>query len=218
MQQAGCKAMSLDIAAKAPRRLLRRFRNDRSGATAVEFAMVSVPFFGLLFAIFETAFVFLAQEGLDAATTAAARQVMTGQAQNISTITTAAQFANSLICNPTAPAQRILPSFINCANLIVDVSQPSTFASVNVSKSFYTNPTMNYDPGGANCIVVVRVVYPMPVYLSIIAGNGFLATGTDNTSGQTLYKGSENFMLMSTSVFRNEPFPSSTYSACSSST
>ena len=170
--------MSRDTAAGALRRLLRRFRSDRSGATAVEFAMVSVPFFGLLFAIFETAFVFLAQEGLDAATTAAARQLMTGQAQNISTITTAAQFANSLICNPTPPAQRILPTFINCANLIVDVSQASTFAGANVSKSFYTNPTTNYDPGGADCIVVVRVVYPMPAYLSIIAGNGLVATGT----------------------------------------
>ena len=51
---------SRDTAPGALRRLLRRFRGDRSGATAVEFAMVSVPFFGLLFAIFETAFVFLA--------------------------------------------------------------------------------------------------------------------------------------------------------------
>ena len=214
MQQVGCKAVSRDTAPGALRRLLRRFRSDRSGATAVEFAMVSVPFFGLLFAIFETAFVFLAQEGLDAATTVAARQLMTGQAQNVSTITTAAQFANSLICNPTPPAQRILPTFINCANLIVDVSQASTFAGANVSKSFYTNPTTNYNPGGASCIVVVRVVYPMPAYLSIISGNGLVATGTDNTAGQTLYNGSMNYMLMSTAVFRNEPFPNTTYSAC----
>jgi Flp pilus assembly protein TadG len=214
MQHAGCKAVSQEIAPGA----LRRFRGDRSGATAVEFAMISVPFFGLLFAIFETAFVFLAQEGLDAATNAAARQVMTGQAQAVSTITTASQFANSLICNPTAPAQRILPSFINCNNLIVDVSQASTFASAVVSKSFYTNATTNYDPGGAGCIVVVRVVYPMPVYLSIIAGNGLLATGKDNTSGQTSYNGSMNYILMSTAVFRNEPFPGSTYASCSSST
>lgn len=218
MQQAGSKAVSREIASGALRWLLRRFRRDISGATAVEFAIISVPFLGLLFAIFETAFVFLAQEGLDAATNAAARQIMTGQAQGTSTITTAAQFANSLICNPTAPAQRILPSFMNCANLIVDVSQATAFSSAVVSKSFYTNPTTNYNPGGANCIVVVRVVYPMPVYLSIIAGNGLVANGADNTSGQTSYNGSMNYILMSTAVFRNEPFPSTTYSSCSSTT
>lgn len=214
MQQAGCKAVSRDAAPGALRRLLLRFRSDRSGATAVEFAMVSVPFIGLLFAIFETAFVFLAQDGLDAATSAAPRQLLTGQAQSISTITSSSQFRDSLICNPTAPAQRILPGFINCSNLIVDVSQATNFSAANVSKSYYTNPTMNYNPGGANCIVIVRVVYPMPVYLSIISGNSLLASGTNNTSGQTLYKGAMNYVLMSTSVFRNEPFPNSSYSAC----
>ena len=120
MGEVGGTAALRQTAPGAPRALLRRFRGDRSGATAVEFAMVSVPFFGLLFAIFQTAFVFLAQEGLDAATTAAARQLMTGQAQAVAAITTAAQFRNSLICNPTPPAQRMLPSFINCANLIVE--------------------------------------------------------------------------------------------------
>ena len=144
---------------------IARFRGDRRGVAAVEFAIVAVPFFGLLFAIFETAFVFITYQGLDDATAAAARQLMTGQAQNIATITSADQFRDSLICNPTPPAQRILPSFIDCSQLVVDVSQASTFAAANVSKSFYTNPTTNYNPGGANCIVVVRVVYPMPVYL-----------------------------------------------------
>jgi Flp pilus assembly protein TadG len=214
MQLVGRTAVSRDTAPGALRRLLRRFRSDRSGATAVEFAIVSVPFIGLLFAIFETAFVFLVGEGLDAATTAAARQLMTGQAQGVSTITTANQFRDSLICNPTPPAQRILPTFIDCSQLIVDVSQATSFASANVSKSYYTNPVMNYSPGGASCIVVVRVVYPMPVILSIISGSDVFGQVTVNTSGQTLYNGSMHYMLLSTSVFRNEPFPSSSYSAC----
>ena len=77
MQLVGRTAVSRDTAPGALRRLLRRFRSDRSGATAVEFAMVSVPFLGLLFAIFETAFVFLVGEGLDAATTAAAMMMRT---------------------------------------------------------------------------------------------------------------------------------------------
>jgi Flp pilus assembly protein TadG len=212
MHEAGCKTVSRDTAPGGPRRLLQRFRNDRCGATAVEFAIISIPFFGLLFAIFETAFVFLVSEGLDAATTEAARQLMTGQAQNVSTITTANQFRDSLICNPTPPAQRILPSFIDCSKLIVDVSESTSFATANMSKSFYTDPTTNYNPGGASCIVIVRVVYPMPVYLSIITGHGLAVK--DNTAGQTMYDGSMHYMLMSTGVFRNEPFPTSPYPSC----
>jgi Flp pilus assembly protein TadG len=214
MQQVDCQAASRKAAPGALRRLLRRFSRDRNGATAVEFAMVSVPFLGLLFATFETAFVFLAQEGLDAATAVAARQLMTGQAQGNAAITSASQFANSLICNPTPPAQRILPNFINCANLIIDVSQATSFASANISKSYYTNPTTNYNPGGANCIVIVRVVYPMPAYLSILSANKLVSTGANNTSGQTLYQGTMSYILMSTAVFRNEPFPTNNYTAC----
>lgn len=214
MQQDASQAGSRDAAPGALRRLLRRFGRDRSGATAVEFAMVSVPFLGLLFATFQTAFVFLAQEGLDAATAVAARQLMTGQAQVLSGISSAAQFRDLLICSPTPPAQRILPTFITCPNLIVDVSQATSFAGANVSKSYYTNPTTNYNPGGANCIVIVRVVYPMPAYLSILSANKLVSNGTANTSGQTLYQGQMSYILMSTAVFRNEPFPNSTYSAC----
>jgi Flp pilus assembly protein TadG len=214
MRQDGCNSSSRGNAPGALRRLLRRFRQDRSGATAIEFAMVSVPFLGLLFATFQTAFVFLAQEGLDAATAAAARQLLTGQAQNNATITSASQFANSLICNPTAPTQKVLPSFINCSKLIVDVSNASSFANANVSKSFYTNPTMNYNPGGANCIVVVRIAYPMPVYLSILSARKLVSGISTNTSGQTLYNGTMSYILMSTAVFRNEPFPASSYSSC----
>lgn len=213
MHEAACKTLSRQAAPTTPGRLLRRFCDDPDGATAVEFAMIAVPFFGLLFAIFQTAFVFLAQEGLDAATTAAARQLLTGQAQGVSTIKTADQFRNSLICNPPPPARRILPDFIDCSKLIVDVSQASSFAKANVSKAFYTDPKTNYNPGGADCIEVLRVVYPMPVYLSIIAFNGVGAVG-DITAGQTSYKGKASHILMSTAVFRNEPFPGSSHSAC----
>jgi hypothetical protein len=136
---------------------------------------------------------------------------MTGKVQSNSAITTAAQFVNSLICNPTPPAQRVLPAFINCADLIADVSQANAFSSTDVSNDFYSNPTTNYNPGGASCIVVVRVVYPMPAYLSIISGSGFSVS--DNTAGQTSYNHSMDYLLMSTAVFENEPFPTASSNA-----
>ena len=39
---------------------LRRFARDEEGAAAIEFGLVSIPFLAILFAIMETAFVFLA--------------------------------------------------------------------------------------------------------------------------------------------------------------
>src|SRR5579864_3816577 len=53
----------------------------RRGATAVEFALIAVPFFALLIAICQTGLIFLAQEELQTATSQAARLILTGQAQ-----------------------------------------------------------------------------------------------------------------------------------------
>ena len=60
-----------------PRGLLRRFRRDQRGVTAVEFGMVATPFFALLFAIIETALVFWTTQVLETAVTNASRRVYT---------------------------------------------------------------------------------------------------------------------------------------------
>src|ERR1700760_902852 len=63
------------------RTVLRRFRRNRRGSAAVEFALVAPVFFALLFAIIETAIVFFAGQVLETVTQDAARMIMTGQAQ-----------------------------------------------------------------------------------------------------------------------------------------
>ena len=193
-------------------RLMRpcsRFKRDDRGATAVEFAMVSVPFLGLLFAIFETAFVFFTTEGLEAATSDAARYIMTGQAAAAS-YTSATDFRDKVICSPTSPRVRILPTFIDCSQLIVDVSMAgstgsTSFSSADMSKSFYTNPTTKYCIGGSSDIVIVRIVYPMPAFLTVltIQSLGQIVASND---GLTNYNGGLKHMLMGTAAFRNEPF------------
>ncbi|MHA1524338.1 MAG: TadE/TadG family type IV pilus assembly protein, partial [Alphaproteobacteria bacterium] len=59
-------------------RFVRRFGKNRDGVAAVEFAIVAAPFFAILFAIFETAFVFYADLMLDTGLAQAARMVRTG--------------------------------------------------------------------------------------------------------------------------------------------
>lgn len=196
-----------------PRRLIVpvvRFRRDENGATAVEFALVSVPFIGLLFAIFETALVFFANQGLEAATAEAARQLMTGQVQYDPTITSYTTFRNKVFCNPPSPRVRILPSFIDCNKLVIDISKPTNFGTANLNMDFLTG-TSTFCTGLPGEIMVLRVVYPMPVYLSVLTMNG-LAVGQTivNRNGQQMYDGSWKHMLMGTSAFRNEPFPAGT--------
>lgn len=215
MQQAETMCDTSRPSRKGMSRLVRRFRRNKDGTTAIEFAMISVPFMGILFAIFETAFVFFATEALETAVSEAARTVMTGQVQGMASVTNAAQFKDQLICNPAAPRVSMLPSFIDCTKLIVDVRRVTgnTFANADMTKAFITNPTETYDPGGASCVVVVRAAYPMPVYLSILSTTGMSANGTV-TSGQTSWNGSMVHMLLGTAAFRNEPFPGTTLVPC----
>lgn len=181
------------------------FLRDENAATAVEFAMVSVPFLGLLFAIFETAFVFFTTQSVEAATAEAARKIMTGQAQGNSTVTNAQQFRSAYLCPTTG---RILPSYINCNQIVVDVRKASTWSAANLSSNFFNETTHQYCTGGSSEIVVLRVGYPMPVYLSVLAMNSLALGGTaKQTAGLTNVGGSMKHLIVATSVFRNEPFP-----------
>jgi Flp pilus assembly protein TadG len=175
------------------RRLFRRFKGDRRGSTAVEFGLVAVPFFALLFAIFETAIDFYAGQMLQSATWDAARQIMTGQVQAGSAITTAAQFRDQLIC------PKIL-GMVNCANVQVDARVVTAFNAAEVAKPFtggaFDTSNFQFCPGGPGQIVIVRAVYPMPILTSL-----FGLTGTTTVAGQTVR------ILMGVAALQNEPFP-----------
>lgn len=185
--------------------VLRRFFRDTQAATAVEFALVSVPFLGLLFAIFETALVFFTAQGVEAATAEAARKIMTGQAQGDGAVTNADQFRSTYLCPTTGS---LMPSFVNCNNVIVDVRKASAWSSADLSSSFFTEANHKYCTGNTSEIVVLRVGYPMPVYLSVLAMNSLAIGGiTKVTAGLTNVNGSMTHLIIATSVFRNEPFP-----------
>ena len=57
------------------RKRIQRFADARGGAAAVEFALISVPFFLLLFGIIELALVFLLSTTLDNAAVEASRTI-----------------------------------------------------------------------------------------------------------------------------------------------
>ena len=169
------------------RNVLRRFRRNRRGSAAVEFALVAPVFFALLFAIIETALVFFASQVLETITQDSARMIMTGQAQAASY--TQAQF-KTFLCGR-------IPALFTCADLYVDVQSYAAFSGVAISdpidgaKNFV--PNMKYSPGSAGDIVVVRAFYQWPLFVTGLGYNIANLTGSKR-------------LLSATAAFRNEPF------------
>jgi Flp pilus assembly protein TadG len=152
--------------------------------------MVAAPFLALLFAIMETAMVFFAGQALETAAADSARLIMTGQAQTQSF--DQARFRQA-VCDTTY-------RFFNCgSDLLVDVKSYPSFATVDVSKPTIDGSgnvqtgNFGYAPGGPGDIVVVRVMYQWPVFVSLFGLNL-----SDVSGGKRL--------LMSTVAFRNEPY------------
>jgi Flp pilus assembly protein TadG len=193
----GIFLMPSPAASTAPlRKALRRFRRNRTGSAAVEFALIAPVFFALLFAIVETGIIFFANQVLETIAQDSARSIMTGQAQ------AAAYSQSSFFTQVVCPANSLaLVLFNNCTNLYVDVeSYPSgSFTSVpsplpsqiDAGKNFINN--MVYLPGGPGDIVVVRMFYAWP---QIVTGLGYNIT---NLTGNKR-------LLYATAAFRNEPF------------
>jgi Flp pilus assembly protein TadG len=177
-------------ATRAPgRSIVRRFLRRQEGAAAVEFGLVAAPFLALIFAIIETAMVFFAGQVLETAGADSARLIMTGQAQTSGF--DQAKFKNEVCA-------RIHGLFDCKAGLAVDVKKFPSFASVDLAKPIDANGNLNtgdfgYQPGGPGDIVVVRLMYQWPVYVSLLGLN------LSDMSGNKR-------LLMTTVAFRNEPY------------
>ncbi len=168
----------------------RRFGQDASGSSALEFAMVAAPLILLLLAVLQLAVVFFANFMLESATAQGSRMIRTGQAQTQKF--DAAKFKNEVCKQLTAP--------VSCTGLQIDVRSYSSFAGAAAG---LTQPLgadgqlkskFSYDPGKPGDVVVVRAFYtldigavlPTEINLSNMAGG--------------------NRLLVATTAFRNEPY------------
>jgi Flp pilus assembly protein TadG len=167
---------------------LRNFGGNRRGSAAVQFAMIAVPFFMMLFAIIETGLAFFAQQALETATQDTSRLLLTGQAQTAGY--SQSQFKTAL-CNNLA-------SFFDCANgIYINVTNYASFGAVapttpiDGSGNFVNN--FQYSPGGSGVITLVQVYYMWPLF---VTGLGY---NYANVNGH--YR-----LLAATTAFRNEPY------------
>jgi Flp pilus assembly protein TadG len=165
-------------------KLLRR----EDASAAIEFAVVAAPFLALLFAIMETALMFLASQTLETAAQNSGRLILTGQAQNQGY--SMVSFQNA-VCGKLA-------SFFNCNNILIDVRTAPNFSSANTSLPIQNGQLQNnftFSPGNPGDIVIVRLMYQWPVFVSLLG----LSNALSNMSGNSN-------LLMATAAFRNEPY------------
>lgn len=117
--------------------------------------------------------------------------ILTGQAQN-STYNDPADFLNKV---QTSVCSNLL---FNCKNISIDVKNYSSFGSILITSQIkasnnFDGRTLTYCPGNAGSIVVVRLFYQWPLF---VTGLGY---NIANLSGNQR-------LLQATAVFQNEPF------------
>ena len=175
------------------RKILRRFRKDQDGVAAVEFALVALPFFALLFAILETALAFWTTQALETAVANASRQIYTGEFQKNSK--NAGQSASTLAANfKTAVCDNITALF-DCSTLKIDVrtfnSFPDAAVPSPVKNGQFDSSDFGYQPPSPNQIVVVRAAMEYPVVMPL-------------TKLSNLKNGKQ--LIMASAAFRTEPY------------
>lgn len=163
-------------------------RND-SAAAMVEFALISIPFFLLLFAVFEQGLLFFQQETFQTAITNASRLVYTGQAST--SAMTQDQF-KQVVCNQ-------LPGFIPCSTISVDVRPYTNFSSAQVtmpvgSDGKYDPTKATYNVGSAGTSIVVVSGFALEPVLFPMMNSWYANAG----SGKVL--------ITASAAFKNEPW------------
>ena len=163
-------------------RVARRFGRDRSGATAVEFAILAVPFLFLLFATVETGLMFMGQLTLDGGVEQVARLVRTGQ---LDADQMKPEPFRKLICDK-------VKVFLSCDKLTIDLRSYDTFEGIDLAQPTAAElNTTRTQTGAAKTIMALRVYYPWEPIADVL-------TRLNATNGKVT--------LASVTAFRTEPY------------
>lgn len=163
---------------------LKKLGKCREGSTAVEFAMVALPFAFMMFSVVEIAFVFVLDSTLENAVIETGRLVRTGQAD-------AASY--SMDDFKTGVCNRMSVFSTGCAaKLTVDVRVIPQFTNPTLPDPL-TGGTMAYNNGQPDDLMLVRAWYKHTLFTP------FLQQGLSRLGDGDAY-------LLATTAFRNEPW------------
>ncbi|QPC94941.1 TadE/TadG family type IV pilus assembly protein [Mesorhizobium sp. INR15] len=173
---------SHDDQAAGPAGFFARFLRDKKGSTALEFALLALPFALLVFAILESCISFAGQEVMANVTDDIARQLRTGQIRQADATP---DKLGPLICGKLI----IVPT--DCTtSLVVDLHEYQTFADAATASFTITNKALVISQGTnaqdfsgkPEARNMLRVFYKWPVMTDFMA-----ASMANLAGGKTLH-------------------------------
>jgi Flp pilus assembly protein TadG len=189
---------------------MSRLLRSKDGATAIEFAMLAIPYFMIIFAIIETFVAFTAEQLVTNAVDTMARQLRTGQityAKGRTTDMTQAQFRQAFCDNVSILISCSTTEVATPSKLYLDVETYSTFGAIPTQIPYATtaqysdiNPSgFKYTPGGPGTINMLRAYYRWQITADII--RPYI------TTIRTAGKVPTDFLIVATAAFQNENYP-----------
>lgn len=189
----------------------RALARSRDGAAAIEFAMLAIPYFMVIFAILETFVAFAAEELVSNAVDTMSRRMRTGQiTYNLGRTTDMSQtqfrqaFCNEIsILISCSTSEVATPS-----KLYLDVQTFATFAAIpttipKVSTDRYADlntAAFKYTPGGAGTINMLRAYYRWEIITDLI--RPYITTIRPSGSSMPT-----QYLIVATTAFQNEQYP-----------
>jgi Flp pilus assembly protein TadG len=194
--------------ARARKPILRRFARSQDGAAAIEFAILSIPYFLIVFAILETFIAFIGEQVVSNGVEVMARKVRTGEIRSTSAndpafrTTFRTAFCNEISIMISCSASEIATP----SKLYLDLRSFSTYADIPTSiprqsSAQYADlktSDFGYSPGGAKSINMLRAYYRWPVITDLVRP---LLTSVRTSDG------SSSFLIVATATFQNEDYP-----------
>lgn len=202
--------MTLDHTTNIRRRsikgLFRRFLARRDGATAIEFTLLSLPFFMIVFASLETFVAFSAEQVLASANDTMARKIRTGEITfNLGKTTdmSQAQFRKAFcdeiaILMPCSPTELATPD-----KLFIDVRSFPKFTdipkAIPLTGASLDTAAFKFSPGGKKSINIIRAYYRWDIVTDLVRPY----VSNIKTAGGS----QQNYLMVATAVVQNEDYP-----------
>ncbi|MBX5047745.1 TadE/TadG family type IV pilus assembly protein [Rhizobium lentis] len=190
---------------------LRAVARSRDGAAAIEFALLAIPYFIVIFAILETFIAFAAEELVSNAVDTMSRRMRTGQiTYNLGRTTDMSQtqfrqaFCNEIsILISCSTSEVATPS-----KLYLDVQTFSSFSAIpttipKVSTDRYADintAAFKYAPGGAGTINMLRAYYRWEIITDLV--RPYITTIRPSDGSMPT-----QYLIIATSAFQNEQYP-----------
>ncbi|MGI2032939.1 TadE/TadG family type IV pilus assembly protein [Rhizobium panacihumi] len=192
-----------------PRRpILRRFARSQDGAAAIEFAILALPYFLIVFAILETFIAFIGEQVISNGVEVMARKVRTGEIKSTTAndpafrTTFRTAFCDEISVMISCPASEIatptrlyidLRSFSSYADIPTTIPRKDTSINADLKTTDFA-----YSPGGAKSINMLRAYYRWPVYVDLVRPMLTTVRSSD---------GIGDFLIVATATFQNEDYP-----------